>query len=189
MVKKGTAARNLAAQLLELARVLEEVDQFAHFLLGFFNASHVGKGDLHLVGAEHARLALAKRHGTPPAAPAALHLAHEVDPHTDQQQNREGVEQQLQQQRRFARHGAFELDVVLDQRADHRTVVGLRADGGEGAAALQRAGDGLVLNDHVTDVAVLHLIEKVGVGQFRLGAAAARKALEHAHQHDENDHP
>ncbi len=43
------ALRNLAAQLLELGRVLEEVDDLAHFLLGLVDARDVREGDVDLV--------------------------------------------------------------------------------------------------------------------------------------------
>src|SRR5699024_263933 len=43
------AARNAAAQLLELGRVLEELDQFADFVLGLLATGHVTEIDLDLV--------------------------------------------------------------------------------------------------------------------------------------------
>jgi hypothetical protein len=47
---------------------------------------------------EHAGLALAEAEGA--ALAAALHLAHEVDPHADQQQHRAPAEQHAHQQER-----------------------------------------------------------------------------------------
>jgi hypothetical protein len=80
------AARDAAAQLLELLRVLQEVDQFLDLFLGLVAAGHVGEGGGVVALVEHARLALAEAEGA--ALAAALHLAHEVDPHADQQQHR-----------------------------------------------------------------------------------------------------
>ena len=54
------AAGNLAAQALELARVTQELDQLGDLLLGLLDAGHIGEGDLDLVLAQHARLALAE---------------------------------------------------------------------------------------------------------------------------------
>src|SRR5688572_21722441 len=54
------ALRNLAAELLELGRVLEEVDDFAHFLLRLVDAGHVGKRHIDLVFTEKTRAALAE---------------------------------------------------------------------------------------------------------------------------------
>ena len=90
------ALRNLAAEALELGRVLEEVDDLDDFFLGLFDAGHIGKGHVDLVFAEQPRAALAERHG-PAAAAAALHLAHEVHPDTDQQEHREGIDEQADQ--------------------------------------------------------------------------------------------
>ena len=59
------AARNLAAEALELARVLEELDDLDDFLLGFVHARDVGERDLHLVLAQQPRATLAERHGPP----------------------------------------------------------------------------------------------------------------------------
>ncbi len=182
------AAGNLAAQLLELARVLEEVDQLGHFLLGFLDAGDIIEGDLDLVGAEHARARLAEAHGAA-AAGAALHLAHEVDPHADQQQDREGVDQQLHDQRGFLRQLALEADLVLQQVLHHRAIVRFRADGGELAAVLELAGDVLAGDDDFFDIALRHLVVELGILQRRLHAVAPGKALESQHQRHENDAP
>ena len=121
------ALGNLAAEPLELARVLEELDDFRHLVLGLVDAGNVGKRDTDLVLAEQSRLALAERHRAA-AATAALHLAHEVDPDTDQQQDRKRTDQQLANQALRLRLGAGKLDTVLVEQADQRIVVGLRAD-------------------------------------------------------------
>ncbi len=68
------------------------------FFLGFLAAGHVGEGDGVVALVEHARTALAERERA--AAPAALHLAHEEDPHADQQQHREPGDEDLHQQAR-----------------------------------------------------------------------------------------
>ena len=57
------AARDLAAELLELGRVLEEVDDLADFFLRLVDAGDVGEGDVDLVLAQQPRAALAERHG------------------------------------------------------------------------------------------------------------------------------
>src|ERR1700686_750945 len=73
------AARDAPAELLELGRITQEVDELAHFLLRFVHARDVAERDLVLVLVEHARARLAERERA--AAPAALHLAHEEDRH------------------------------------------------------------------------------------------------------------
>ncbi len=81
------AGRDLATQFLEFARVAQIIDQLLHLFLGFIATCNIGKGSLDLIFTHQASLALAKRHGT--FATAALHLTHEEDPDTDQQQHRE----------------------------------------------------------------------------------------------------
>ena len=79
------ALGNPATQTLELARVLEEIDDFDKFRLRFIDAGYVGEGNADLVLADQARLALADRHSATTAA-ATLHLTHEIDPDADQQE-------------------------------------------------------------------------------------------------------
>ena len=89
---------DLAAQALEFLRVLEELDDFFQFLLGLVNARHVFKGDAAGLFRQQAGAAFAKAHGL---APARLHLAHEENPHTDQQQHGEPRHQDAPQRRRI----------------------------------------------------------------------------------------
>jgi hypothetical protein len=114
------AARNAAAELLELVRVLQEVHDFLDLFLGLVAAGHVGKGDGVVVLVEHARLGLAEAEGA--ALAAALHLAHEVHPHADQQQHGAPAHEQRHQQRAFFARLDVELDVVVDQVA-HQTAI------------------------------------------------------------------
>ena len=90
--------RDLAAKFLELAGIFQKVDDFDHFLLGLLDARHVGEGDIHLVLAQKPGAALAEGHGPPPAG-GALHLAHEIGPEADQDQDGKGRNQQLQEHR------------------------------------------------------------------------------------------
>ena len=80
------ALRDLAAEPLELLRVLKVFDDLFQFLLGFVDAGYVFKGDATDFFGQKPRSALAEAHG---AAAAALHLPHEKYPHADQQQHRE----------------------------------------------------------------------------------------------------
>ena len=91
------AARDLAPELLELRGVAQEVDQLANLLLGLLHARDVGERDLDLVLADEARAALAERERATAAA-AALHLAHEEDPHPDEEQHGEPGDEYLHEQ-------------------------------------------------------------------------------------------
>jgi hypothetical protein len=68
--------------------IAQEVDQFLHFLLGLVATGDVGEGVVLLVLVSMRALLLPKRERA--ALAAALHLAHEEDPHADQQQHRAG---------------------------------------------------------------------------------------------------
>ncbi|MNV54855.1 hypothetical protein D3C71_1470690 [compost metagenome] len=81
------AFRDLAAQLLETARLAQVFHQFAYFVFRFVTAGNVSKSGFDLVFRQHAGLALAEGHRA--LAAAALHLTHEEDPDPDQQQHRE----------------------------------------------------------------------------------------------------
>ena len=182
------AARNLAAQLLELAGVLEKIDQLADFLLGFFDARNICKGDLDLIGIEHAGPGFAETHGTPTAT-AALHLTHEVNPDRDQQKNGKGIEQELQRPWRALGQFASELDVVLDQFLDHGAVVALRTDRFKATTVLELAGDHVAGNPHVRHLPLFDVRQKFGVRQGLLAATARGKSVEYADEHHEDDDP
>jgi hypothetical protein len=63
------------------------------------------------------------------AAAAALHLAHEEDPHADQQQHREPGDEDLREEALLLFGLGLDLDAVLDEVADHPDVA--RAVGDE----------------------------------------------------------
>ena len=81
---------------MESGRVLQKVDHFFHFFFGFVAAGHIGKGDLIGVFVEHARFAFAEAKGT--AFAAALHLAHEINPNTNEQKHRAPAHQQTHEE-------------------------------------------------------------------------------------------
>ena len=78
------ALGDLAAELLELRRVLQELDDLPQLFLGLVHAGHVLEGDLVLLLRDEPgpRLAEGQRLGA-----AALHLAHEEDPDADEEQH------------------------------------------------------------------------------------------------------
>src|SRR3546814_2998861 len=86
-----TALRDLAAEALELLRVAQELDDLLQLLLGLVYAGDVVEGYATDLLGQQARLRLAE---APGLAAAALHLAHEEDPHADQQQHGQPGDQQ-----------------------------------------------------------------------------------------------
>jgi len=79
------ALRDLAAELLELLRILEEVDDLAELFLGLVHARDVLKCHLVLLLGDKpcSRFSETERLGA-----AALHLAHEEDPDADEEEHR-----------------------------------------------------------------------------------------------------
>ena len=169
------------ADLLELPRVLEEVDDLGDLLLHGAVARDVGERRLRLLGVVHLR----------PAAPDVHHRAHlalraSAHPHeeADDQHERQRVDDEVAPDA-AARVGVLEVDVLLLQQREHRLrQVVLRARARELGVALlgllERAADRarrLVELDGL-DVAVLHLLLELRVGEVGLRGAAAREAAD-----------
>src|SRR2546427_411565 len=179
------AARDAAAELLELRRIAQEVDQLGDFLLGLLAARDVG--ERHGVGrlVEHPRARLAERERA--AAAPALHLAHEEDPHADQQQHREPRHEDVHEERGLLFGFGLDLDAVLEQ-------VGNQPD-----VARRVAGDALAfgglrlelppLDRHLRDAPGLHLFQELRIFHRRLRRLAGIELIEHGHQHQPDDEP
>src|SRR5262249_19945671 len=75
-----------SAEARKLLRVLEEGDDLLDLVLGFLDPGHVVERDLVLVLVEELGAALTEGHRL---AAANLHLAHEEDPHADEEEHRE----------------------------------------------------------------------------------------------------
>ena len=80
-------ARDLAAQARKLLRVAQKLDDLFQLFLGLVDPSDVVKCHAPVLFGQKLGLRLAKTHG--PAAPAALHPVHEIDPDTDQNDERQ----------------------------------------------------------------------------------------------------
>jgi hypothetical protein len=74
------AARDAAAQLLELLRVAQEVDQFLDFFLGLVAAGDVGEGDRVVGLVEHAALLLPKLNAPPLPPPCIWRMKYTQTP-------------------------------------------------------------------------------------------------------------
>ncbi len=180
------ALGDLAAEALEFARVLEELDDFGDFFLRLVNAGHVGERHTDLVLAEQARLALAERHGAT-AATAALHLAHEINPYADQQQYREGTDQELANQALRFRFLRREMNAVVFENADQRVVVRFRAD----RVVLQRLAIA-VIDAFAVELDPLYLTGSNLQQEFRIVSSLGRLAADtteplHDRQEDHDD--
>ena len=183
-------ARDAAAQFLEFLRVFEKVHHFLDFFLGFVAAGHVGEGDLVVVFVQHAGLAFAEAECA--ALAAALHLAHEVNPHADEQQHGAPAHEQTQQQRAFFAGFDVEFDVVVDQIA-HEAAVKVGGLGAHAALVAHGGFDfgaaGAFLDGGAFDAAVAHVLQKVGIGHVAVAAGGAFKLLEYGEQDEGHNQP
>jgi len=174
------ALRDAAADLLELLRVLEELDDLLELLLGLVDAGDVVEGDAAVLLGQQARARLAEAHRL---AAARLHLAHEEDPDADQEQHREPRDQDAEQGRHALvdRRGG-DPDAALGQPADQLRVLG--RIGAERAAVGEMAADRVALDRDVAHAAVVDLGEKVGEREIGL-RPPPRRVLKQVEQRDQ----
>ena len=90
------AARNLAAEPLELAGIAQELDDLLQVLLGLVDAGDVLEGDAAMRLGEQLGARLAEAHRL---AAGALHLARQENPHADQRDERQPRDQQRDEPR------------------------------------------------------------------------------------------
>src|SRR5881397_1802173 len=163
----------------------QEVDQLGDFFLGLLAARDVR--ERHGVGrlVQHPRARLAE--GERAAAAPALHLAHEEDPHADQQQHREPRHEDVHEERRLLFRLGLDLDAVLEQVGNQPDVA--RRVAGD---ALAFGGLGLELpplDRHLRDAPGLHLFQELRILHRRLRRLAGIELIEHGHQHQPDDEP
>ena len=184
-----TALGNLAAQALELLRILQEVDDLLEFGLGLVDAGDVLEGDAAVLLRQQPGLRLAEAHG---AAGAALHLAQEEDVDADQHEHRQPAHEDAAEIDALFRRARVDAIDVLDQ-VRHQLFVGRRAGrvGRELLNAVARltegAGDGVARDAHVLDLTLVYGANEVGIGD-RVARRAGRAALENAVEQREQQH-
>ncbi len=167
---------------MEALRITQELDHFLQFVLGLVDAGDVVEGHAPDLFGQHARLALAEAHGL---AAARLHLAHEEDPHADEQQHGEPGYQDREKRAHLFRRRSLDTDAVLAQPVDQRRV--LRREGAELPAVAELALDFIALDLDFRDLAVVDLIHEVGKCHGLL-PAARRRSLEQVEQREEQQH-
>ena len=178
---------NLAAQTLELRRILQELDDLLELLLRLVDARHVLEGDPPGLLGEQPRPALAEAHRL---AAAGLHLAHEKHPDADQQQHREPGDQHAPDRRRaIVERLCADADAVLLQPGYEIRII--RRVGGQCATVAKGAGDLPPLDRDLAHVAALDLRQEVGVSERLLRAARRRalKEIEQGEHQQRDDHP
>ena len=181
------ALGDLAAQALELLRVLEEVHDLLELGLGLVDAGYVLEGDAALLLGQQLGARLAEAHG---AAAAGLHLAHHEEPGADNEKQRRPLQQIAEQGVDVAVLGlGYHLDALASQARHQAGILG--RVGLERRAVGQHAGHVVVLDHDGPDVACVHVADEVGIGQLLCRPLAAAR-LEHAeqqHQQQRDDDP
>ena len=173
------ALGDAAAEALELARLLEELDDLAELVLGLLDPGDVLERHLLLLGGEELGPALAEGHGL---VPAGLHLAHEEDPEEDEQEDGEPAHEDGEDR---APGGVLDDDVDLVVAEDLDQVVVARGeDGLEGLAVRELAAELVVLDGDLFDLALLDLGHELGEGDLLLGHG---RGLEEAPGEDDDD--
>ena len=181
------APRNAAAEALELLRVLQELDDLLQVFLGLVDAGDVLEGHAAVGLGEQLGLGFAETHGL---AAGALHLARQENPHADEGDQRQAVDQQGHQPViAVGRRLGGDLDVFLVKAVHQRRVV--RRIGRKGLAVGVMAGDFVARDGDVADMALIGLGEQLAEIDF-LGRGALAGVLEQHHQRDHqknDDHP
>ena len=175
------------AEPLEFVGVFQEFDDLFDVFLGLVDAGHVVERDAAMAFGQKLGLGLAEAHGL---AAAGLHLAHEEDPHRDQEQHGEPRDEHADQRRHpVLRRLDVDLDTLLMEAVDQVRVLG--QVGEEPLSALELAGDLLAGNGHFLNISVVDLREQPGIADL-VGGAALCRALEQVEQRYEQqryDHP
>src|SRR5690606_35030520 len=182
------AARNAAAEALELARGTQERDQLADFLLGLVAAGDGSQGGLHLILGEQPRLGFAEAHRPALAAGTALHLAHEEHEHRDDHQDREAGHQQLGPDALPLRRLTDDLHVVVEQILHQAAVLDGRTHGLEARAVEVLAGDHVAVDGDFLNPALLNLLDEIRIGELAR-IAGAGEVVHHRDQDCGDDQP
>ena len=176
---------NPPAQTGELLGVLEKGDDLFELLLGLFHACHVVESDFLLVFVQHPGAALAERHRL---AATHLHLAHEEDPHADQQQHRKPLDQDGDVPRLAFAGAGGDPDAVFAQRA-HQIRIIAGHERLEAFVVAEFSADDLTLNEDFRHLAVVDRVEEVAEYDLRLPKMLAVEQVEDQQEHQPQHQP
>jgi hypothetical protein len=194
------AARDAAAEALELLRVLEELDDLHHLVLGLLDAGHVVERDVRVLLAGDLVLGAAEvaEHAAGAGGVAELAEDEEPDEAEDQQPGDEGQEEVDEQA-----VGVLDVDLGRAALVDHRLpdLVGDdaavadrglevldRAALGGGERVHELARDLRPVDGHFRDVICVQLVEHVAHRDFaEVLVVAAEQHEQHDGQADEQE--
>ena len=176
----------LTAQALELLWVTQELNDFFDFLLGLFNPRDIFKRNATGFFCQELGARLAKAHRT---TAAALHLTHEENPDTDNDDERQPGQQHAQKGMDLLLWGSGDAHTVIRHSLDQIGVIGCISV--ELRTIAQRAGDFLSLDGDVLNLIAFHLGYEVGKCELLVPALLARalKQIEKGNDEQGDDHP
>ena len=167
-----------------LLRIAQEFDDLLEVLLGLVDAGDVLKGDPPMrLGQElGAGLAEADR-----LAAGPLHLPRQKNPHPDDGDQRQPVDEQRHQpigafRRRLGRDGHILFIEALDQR---RVVWRI---GRKGPVVGEMAGDLIARDRNLADMALINLVQELAEGDVLRRHPLARVLKQHHERNDEQDY-
>ena len=174
------AARNAPAKSLEFLGIAQEFDNLLQILLGLVHARHLIEGDAPMGLGQKFRLRFAKAHRL---AASPLHLPGQEDPHANEGDQRQSVDQQGHQPGiAIGGRTRGDRDVLFVQRLHERGIV--RRIGREGAVVGEVPRDFMASDRDLAHAALIDLGEQLTETDVRrLGALPW--ILE---QHDEGHH-
>ena len=183
------AARDTAAETLELLRITQELHDLLQVLLGLVDARHILESDAAVGFGEELGLGLAEAHRL---AAGALHLARHEDPDADEGEQRQPVDQQCHEPGIAVRRRlGGDLDVLLVEVLDQRRIV--RRIGREGAATIAVVTGDLVPGDsdvmHLVGIDLVQQLAKGDVGRLLAPIARVLEQKNQRHHEKEDDHP
>ena len=175
------AARNAPAEPLEFLRIAQKFDDLLEVFLGLVDAGDILERHPPLQLREQLGLRLAKPHRP---TRAALHLPRQENPHAEEGDQRQAVEQQRHHPAiAVAERLGADLHVLALQALHQRRIV--RRIGLEGAIVGEMAGDLVAGDRHVMHAALVDLGQQFAEGDVANWRALSRLLEEHDERHDQ----
>jgi hypothetical protein len=176
------AAGNAAAETLEFLRIAQELDDFLEVAFGFVDTSDVIEGHAAMRFGQQLGLGLAKTHRAPRTT---LHLAHQEQPDTNDQQDWQEIDQEAEHARRRIRFRTHHHGDVLALKLGHQAVIDLRCIRLEDTIGVAIDTACPVAGElDLADTAAINCLDEIRIRDFGRTHPIAL-ALEHAEQCDE----
>ena len=184
------AARDLSAQTAEFARIAQEFNHLDDVRFRFVRAGDIGKRYLDFVFRNQTGAAFAE--GKRAAFAAALNLAGSEHEETDEQQNRQQIDEDAGKEAFFFQRFAADVYLVGAQIADERAGIGrLGVVGGVAPATAVGEADARVLqvNRRALHLAVIDAVKELRIADLARTAGCTEFAHLADEQEEQQDEP